>query len=71
MDIADLGLYAAKRSGRDRWVGIEAGDASGANDDGGDPEETLRRFREDPEAAVAKREVRVHAAAGTTLLQWE
>ena len=54
VDLADLGLYAAKRSGRNRWVGIEAGAA-------GDPEEAVKRFREDPKSAVSKGEVRVHA----------
>ena len=61
VDLADLGLYAAKRSGRNRWVGIEAGEAA-------DPEAAVKRFREDPEAALAKREVRVHAPAGD--LRW-
>jgi len=61
VDLADLGLYAAKRSGRNRWVGIAAGEA-------GDPEAAVKRFREDPEAALAKREVRVHAPAGE--LRW-
>jgi diguanylate cyclase (GGDEF)-like protein len=52
VDVADLGLYAAKRGGRNAWVGIEAGDAP-------DPEQALRRFREDPAAAEADGEVRV------------
>lgn len=54
VDLADLGLYAAKRSGRNRWVGIEAGGA-------GDPQEAVKRFREDPESSAARGEVRVHA----------
>ena len=55
VDLADLGLYAAKRSGRNRWVGIEAGEAA-------DPGAAVKRFREDPEASLAKGEVRVQAA---------
>jgi diguanylate cyclase (GGDEF)-like protein len=54
VNVADLGLYAAKRDGRNAWVGIEAGDAA-------DPEKAIRRFRENPEAALADREVRVLA----------
>jgi diguanylate cyclase (GGDEF)-like protein len=50
--LADFGLYAAKKSGRNRWVGIEAGEAE-------DPQETLRRFRADPEASLAGREMRM------------
>ena len=67
MDIADLGLYAAKRSGRNGWVGIDWSDGGEI----ADPEETLRRFREDPGAAVAKREVRVHAPRGRGELRWK
>ncbi len=61
--IADLGLYAAKRSGRNRWVGVEAGD-------GGDPREISRRFREDPGPAVASGAVRVRAPEEERELQW-
>jgi hypothetical protein len=60
--IADLGLYAAKRSGRNRWVGVQAGDA-------GDPQEISRRFREDPGPAVASGAVRVRAPEQGEL-QW-
>jgi diguanylate cyclase (GGDEF)-like protein len=56
VDLADLGLYAAKRSGRNRWVGIEAGEA-------GDLEEAVQRFREAPEPSLAKGEIRVQAGA--------
>ncbi len=62
--LADLALYAAKRSGRDRWVGIEAGEAA-------DPPAALRRFLGDPAPAVASREIRVQAPAGTAeSLRW-
>lgn len=52
VDLADSGLYAAKRGGRDRWVGVEAGKAE-------DPREALGRFRENPEAAVDDGEMRL------------
>lgn len=63
VDIADLGLYAAKRNGRNGWVGLETGEAE-------DPKEAVRRFREDPAFSVANREIRVHTpqAAGDSLL---
>lgn len=48
VDIADLGLYAAKRNGRNGWVGMEAGDTE-------DPEEAMQRFRENPESAMSNR----------------
>ncbi|HET9226088.1 MAG TPA: GGDEF domain-containing protein, partial [Thermoanaerobaculia bacterium] len=54
VDLADLGLYAAKRSGRNRWVGIE-------DDKAGDPEEVVKSFRENPELSVSKGEVQVYA----------
>ncbi len=52
--IADLALYAAKRSGRNRAVGIASTGATG-----GDPDASARRFREDPAAAVANGEIAV------------
>jgi diguanylate cyclase (GGDEF)-like protein len=55
--LADLGLYAAKRSGRNRWVGVEVGET-------GDPAAALRRFLDNPGAAVASREILVQAPAG-------
>jgi diguanylate cyclase (GGDEF)-like protein len=62
--LADLGLYAAKRSGRNRWVGVEVAAE-------GDPAAAVERFREDPEAALARREVRVHAPEGlAAALRW-
>jgi diguanylate cyclase (GGDEF)-like protein len=64
VDIADLGLYAAKRSGRNRWVGVEIGEAE-------EPEAALRRFRDDPAVAVARREIRVHAALDDQDLRWD
>lgn len=48
VDIADFGLYAAKRGGRNGWAGLAAGNIE-------NPAETMQRFRENPEAAVAHR----------------
>lgn len=45
VEVADLGLYEAKRNGRNGWVGLEAGDAE-------DPKEAIQRFRRDPRASV-------------------
>jgi diguanylate cyclase (GGDEF)-like protein len=50
VDIADLGLYTAKRSGRNRWVGMEAGDTE-------NPEEAMQRFRENPDALLRRHPV--------------
>ena len=64
VDVADLGLYAAKRKGRNTWVGLEAGDLD-------DPEEVIQRFKENPESSVAKSEIRVHAPQATSRgLRW-
>jgi diguanylate cyclase (GGDEF)-like protein len=41
VEIADRGLYAAKRKGRNGWVGLEAGDTE-------DPLEAMQRFRGEP-----------------------
>jgi diguanylate cyclase (GGDEF)-like protein len=53
--LADLGLYAVKRSGRNGWVGIEAGEVD-------DPEAAVRRFRDDPDSAVRAGEVRMQSS---------
>ena len=45
VEIADLGLYTAKRKGRNGWVGLEAGDTE-------DPLEAMQRFRERPGSSV-------------------
>jgi predicted signal transduction protein with EAL and GGDEF domain len=60
VDAADHGLYAAKRSGRNRWVGVDAGEA-------GEPKEALQRFKENPEAALANGAIRVHAPHNASL----
>jgi diguanylate cyclase (GGDEF)-like protein len=46
VEIADRGLYAAKRKGRNGWVGLEAGDTE-------DPLEAMQRLRENPESSLA------------------
>jgi diguanylate cyclase (GGDEF)-like protein len=72
--VADLGLYAAKHSGRDAWVGIEAGSGAGSGTGTGtgtDPQAILRRFRADPAATVAAQEVWVQVADGAApRLRW-
>jgi diguanylate cyclase (GGDEF)-like protein len=52
VDLADLGLYTAKRNGRDRWIGVAAGRME-------DPKAALRRFKDDPEGSTAAGEMRV------------
>lgn len=59
----DFGLYAAKRSGRNGWIGIEAGEA-------GDPKAALRRFRDNPETSLEHGEIRVHAQRAERPLRW-
>ncbi len=60
--MADRCLYAAKASGRDRWVGVAAADGARAED-------TIR-FRWDPEGAVEEGTVLLRAAEGTRRLFW-
>ena len=51
VDLAGHSLYAAKRGGRNAWVGVET--SPGAED----PQEIVRRFREDPEEALTSGEM--------------
>lgn len=60
--MADRCLYAAKSSGRDRWVGTAAADGASAED--------TSRFRWDPEGAVESGAVLLRAAEGTRRLFW-
>lgn len=60
--MADRCLYAAKASGRDRWVGV-------AGHDGVRAEDTIG-FRWDPESAVEEGTVILRAAEGTRKLYW-
>ena len=54
IDVADAGLYRAKRTGRDRWVGIAtAGDA--------DPAETVAAIKADLQAAIARGVIICHS----------
>jgi diguanylate cyclase (GGDEF)-like protein len=46
VDLADLALYTAKRSGRNAWVYLSAG--------AGDPAAAVEHFRADPSAAVER-----------------
>ena len=55
--IADLGLYAAKRKGRNGWVGLEAGDTE-------DPLEAMQRFRENPESFVVNQPFTLNGREG-------
>ena len=58
--IADIALYAAKRSWRNAWVGIEAPSGSDAST----IEPSVQHFLDDPAAAVARGELRVIVADG-------
>lgn len=60
--IADRCLYAAKYSGRDRWVGV-------AGADGASPEDAAR-FRWDPEGAIEGGGILLRMADGTRKLFW-
>jgi diguanylate cyclase (GGDEF)-like protein len=60
VEIADLGLYAAKRKGRNGWVGMEAGDTE-------DPLEAMQRFRENPECSVVNHPFTLNARAAKVL----
>lgn len=64
VEMADRSLYAAKRSGRNGWVGVESARAEGAA-------EVAAGFRADPAAAVAGGRVRVAASAGLGGMRWD
>ncbi len=52
MRVADLGLYAAKRAGRNGWVGLFAGE--------GEPvSEVVRRTKREPREAERRAQLRV------------
>ena len=63
VDLADFALYAAKRSGRNLWVGIEAGEVV-------DPRAALRSFRDDPEASIERGEIRMQTRRAESRLRW-
>ncbi len=60
--IADRCLYAAKRSGRDAWVGV-----SGLP---GQPAGLARRFEQDPAAEIAQKAVSLRASLPPESLVW-
>ncbi len=60
--MADRCLYAAKSSGRDRWVGLAGADGAAVED--------TSRFRWDPEGAVEGGAVLLRSAEGTRRLYW-
>jgi diguanylate cyclase (GGDEF)-like protein len=55
LTVADRALYAAKASGRDAWVGIEAGPSAAGSD-------VLSALADDPDDAVARGLVTVHSS---------
>ncbi|MGE5233203.1 MAG: two-component regulator propeller domain-containing protein [Acidobacteriota bacterium] len=59
VDLADRALYAAKRSGRDAWVGILAG----PGDAPADGQRAAQRALTDPASAAASGVVRVEASS--------
>ena len=68
VEVADAALYATKRSGRDAWVTVEAGDhVAGAN-----AEAVIDAFRNDPAQSVASGEVTVSCTPRIAkMLLWE
>ena len=59
VDLADTALYAAKRSGRDAWVGI----LGGPGDAPADRQQAVERALTDPASAAAAGAVRVEASS--------
>ena len=57
IDVADAGLYRAKRTGRDRWVGI----ATAGHADPADPAETVAAITADLQAAIARGVIICHS----------
>jgi len=57
LSIADLCLYAAKRSGRNCWIGLEAGAPA-------DRDEAMQRLKQDPASAIASGAFSLRAAPG-------
>lgn len=60
VEIADRGLYAAKRKGRNGWVGMEAGDTE-------DPLEAMQRFRENRESSAGNHSFTLNAQAAKVM----
>lgn len=64
VEAADRALAAAKRSGRDGWVGVVAAGPE-------DPAGRVARFRSDPAGTVERGEVRVLASPRFETVQWD
>ncbi|MGZ3183669.1 MAG: two-component regulator propeller domain-containing protein [Telluria sp.] len=64
--IADTALYAAKKSWRDAWVGVMAGEIT----DRETADAFVKRFLSDAQSSVARGEVRAIASPHDTEMRW-
>lgn len=63
VDVADVCMYAAKRAGRDCWVGVTARDCRS-------PETLVTRVRHDIGAVIAAGELDVLSSRGAEAIRW-